>query len=157
MPGAALAGAVVIEGREASVPFAFQRAFERQQARAYSWDLWGAAFQRWLISKGRVVFEAALADPDSLADLLEPDAEGLCAFEEFVASDVWAEKRGQIRKNFRTPGLLRRHRLPARPSRRTSRTWRNGIRSSGSGSALRSGSCHNVWPVRAEQDGVPRR
>jgi hypothetical protein len=52
---------------------AFERAFQRQQRRAYSWDLWRAAhvlnggasddgfeyFQRWLISKGRKVFEAA--------------------------------------------------------------------------------------------------
>jgi hypothetical protein len=56
---------------------AFERAFHEQQRRAYSWDLWGAAyvmnggasddgfeyFQRWLISKGRDVFEAAIADP----------------------------------------------------------------------------------------------
>jgi hypothetical protein len=53
-------------------------------------------FQRWLISKGREVFEAAVADPDSLADLLAPDTEGPCEFEEFayVASEVWAEKTG---------------------------------------------------------------
>jgi hypothetical protein len=49
-----------------------------------------------------VVFEAATADPDSLADLLEPDAEGLCEFEEFayVASDVWAEKTGADPEEF---------------------------------------------------------
>ena len=56
--------------------------------RSYRWDLWGAAylirggcsddgfdyFRGWLIARGRVVFEAALADPDSLA--------GLCTGEE---------------------------------------------------------------------------
>lgn len=89
---------------------AFQRAFQREQARAYTWDLWGAAyvlnggasddgfeyFQRWLISKGREVFDAAAADPDSLADMLAPDAEGPCEFEAFayVAGEVWAEKTG---------------------------------------------------------------
>jgi Protein of unknown function (DUF4240) len=89
---------------------AFERAFQRQQRRAYSWDLWGAAhvlnggasddgfeyFQRWLISKGRKVFEAAIADPDSLADMLARDPLGPCEFEEFayVASKAWAEKTG---------------------------------------------------------------
>lgn len=54
--------------------------------RAYSWDLWGAAylmnggcsddgfmdFRGWLISRGRDVYERALADPDSLADVFDP-------------------------------------------------------------------------------------
>lgn len=58
--------------------------FDRQAARAYSIDLWGAAylinggasddgfyyFRCWLIGMGRGVFEAALADPDSLADVV---------------------------------------------------------------------------------------
>ncbi len=53
--------------------------------RAYSWDLWGAAylmnggcsddgfmdFRGWLISRGRDVYERALADPDSLADVFD--------------------------------------------------------------------------------------
>src|SRR5688572_27091927 len=69
---------------------AFEAAFQRAQQRAYSWDLWGAAylinggasddgfeyFRRWLISRGRAVFEAALADPEQLADMLAPDFEG---------------------------------------------------------------------------------
>lgn len=90
---------------------AFERAFHEQQRRAYSWDLWGAAyvinggasddgfeyFQRWLISKGRKVFEAALADPDSLATLITtPEPENLYDFELFayVAREVWEEKTG---------------------------------------------------------------
>jgi hypothetical protein len=89
---------------------AFERAFQQAQLRAYSWDLWGAAyvihggasddgfeyFQRWLISKGRKVFEAALADPDSLADMLDPDIQAPCEFEAFayVAGRVWGEKTG---------------------------------------------------------------
>jgi hypothetical protein len=89
---------------------AFQRAFNREQLRAYTWDLWGADyvihggasddgfeyFQRWLISKGRKIFDAAVAYPDSLADMLAPDIEGPCEFEEFayVAGKVWAEKTG---------------------------------------------------------------
>ncbi|MER6524481.1 DUF4240 domain-containing protein [Streptomyces sp. NPDC001508] len=63
----------------------FARHFESRYNRAYRWDLWGAAwvlldgasddafdfFRCWLIGQGRDVFEGALHDPDSLADLLE--------------------------------------------------------------------------------------
>jgi hypothetical protein len=89
---------------------AFERAFQREQLRAYTWKLWGAAyvinggasddgfeyFQRWLISKGREIFNAAVSDPDSLADILADDTQGPCEFEEFVyvASSVWQEKTG---------------------------------------------------------------
>jgi len=62
----------------------FSRHFESRYNRAYRWDLWGAAwvlldgvsddafdsFRCWLIGQGRDVFEGALHDPDSLADLL---------------------------------------------------------------------------------------
>jgi len=89
---------------------AFESAFQRQVHKAYRWDLWGAAyvicggasddgfeyFLRWLISKGFAVFDAALANPDSLADVLPPDVEGPADFEEFayVARQVWEEKTG---------------------------------------------------------------
>jgi hypothetical protein len=89
---------------------AFERAFHEQQRRAYSWDLWGAAyvmnggasddgfeyFQRWLISKGRDVFEAAIADPDSLATLIASDSTGEYEFEGFahIAGSIWREKTG---------------------------------------------------------------
>lgn len=90
---------------------AFEAAFSRQLNRANTWDLWGAAyvahggasddgfeyFRRWLISKGHVVFERALAKPDDLADLLVPDVEGVLEFEDFayVAGDVWTQKTGR--------------------------------------------------------------
>jgi hypothetical protein len=89
---------------------AFERAFHRAQRKAYTWDLWGAAyvihggagddgfeyFQRWLISRGRKVFEAAIVDPDSLADILPAGIREACEFEEFayVAGKVWGEKSG---------------------------------------------------------------
>ncbi len=58
---------------------------------AYSWDLWGAAyiifggcsddafmdFRSNLISMGRKIFEEALANPDSLADLPRTECESL--------------------------------------------------------------------------------
>jgi hypothetical protein len=63
----------------------FARHFEYRYNRAYRWDLWGAAwmlldgasddafdfFRCWLIGQGREVFEGAVHDPDSLADLLD--------------------------------------------------------------------------------------
>lgn len=65
--------------------------FDRLAARAYTVDLWGAAylinggasddgfyyFRCWLIGMGRKVYEAAVANPDSLADAVVPgiDAE----------------------------------------------------------------------------------
>ena len=89
---------------------AFELAFHREQLRAYTWDLWGAAyvinggasddgfeyFRRWLISRGRKVFESAVANPDSLASLIPADAHDLADFEGFayVAGRVWQEKTG---------------------------------------------------------------
>ena len=83
----------------------FDRILQQTMASSYSWDLWGAAyvinggasddgfeyFRRWLISRGRRVFEAALADPDSLADLLPAGLDGPLEYEDFayVAPEVW--------------------------------------------------------------------
>ena len=64
---------------------AWEMLWEERHGRAYRWDLWAAAyvlmggcsddafdyFRSWLIGQGRERFEAALADPDSLADLAE--------------------------------------------------------------------------------------
>ncbi|GKQ34485.1 DUF4240 domain-containing protein [Streptomyces sp. A012304] len=63
----------------------FARHFEARYNRAYTWDLWGAAwvlldgasddafdfFRCWLIGQGREVYEGAVHDPDSLAELLD--------------------------------------------------------------------------------------
>jgi hypothetical protein len=90
---------------------AFEEAFGRQLKRSYSWDLWGAAyvvhggasddgfeyFRRWLISKGRRIFERVVADPDSLADIVALVPGGPLEFESFgsVARRVWSEKTGR--------------------------------------------------------------
>lgn len=54
--------------------------------------------RRWLVSRGRAAYEAALADADSLAGLeLEPAGpEGYWEFEEFytVAGDIYVDKGG---------------------------------------------------------------
>ncbi|MFF2526802.1 DUF4240 domain-containing protein [Streptomyces liangshanensis] len=69
----------------------FARHFEARYNRAYHWDLWGAAavllggasddafdyFRCWLIGQGREIFEGALHDPDSLAELLDEFDEDL--------------------------------------------------------------------------------
>lgn len=89
----------------------FEKLFDDTMRNSYSWDLWGAAyvanggasddgfeyFRCWLISKGRRVFDAVSADPDSLAGLLAIGAGGDLEFEEFayVARDVWAAKTGR--------------------------------------------------------------
>jgi hypothetical protein len=63
----------------------FARHFESRYNRGYTWDLWGAAwvlldgvsddafdfFRCWLIGQGREVYEGAVHQPDSLADLLD--------------------------------------------------------------------------------------
>jgi hypothetical protein len=65
--------------------------FDRLAAQVYTVDLWGAAytinggasddgfycFRCWLIGMGRDIYETAIANPDSLADVVDPqiDAE----------------------------------------------------------------------------------
>jgi Protein of unknown function (DUF4240) len=76
---------------------------------AYRADVWGAAyimnggcsddgfeyFRGWLVTQGKAVFDAALADPDSLADAIDEEADQ----DEFEDQDilnlalrVWAEQ-----------------------------------------------------------------
>lgn len=88
----------------------FERAFQNELKRSFTWDLWGAAyvihggasddgfeyFQRWLIAQGRDVFEAAVKNPDDLAGIIPEGTSEPCEFEEFgyVAMDVWSKKTG---------------------------------------------------------------
>jgi hypothetical protein len=95
---------------------AFEQIFDQLTDRAYSWDLGGAAFlirggcsddsfsdfRRWLISMGRTVYERALADPESLADLelgadADVDGQVRVTFEEFgcVAARAYRAKVGK--------------------------------------------------------------
>ena len=87
---------------------AFDNDFHRASAAAYRWDLWGAAyvinggcsddgfmdFRSWLIAQGRAVYDAAMADPESLADHIKED---YATFEEFayVAVEVFEKKTGE--------------------------------------------------------------
>jgi len=83
----------------------FQNHYDQLIALSYRWDLWAAAyiinggcsddgfrsFRDWLISEGRAVFEKALKDPDTLADLPHVDPAELESFG-YVALDLHEEK-----------------------------------------------------------------
>ncbi len=85
----------------------FDRHVWQLMARSYTWELWGAAyvigggcsddgfdyFREWLILQGKVAFERALADADSLADVAEEEAEceGLLS----LASGTYEERTGK--------------------------------------------------------------
>ncbi|TPW06407.1 MAG: hypothetical protein FD125_259 [bacterium] len=100
-----------LEALSADDVVAFRNAFEAQLARAYTWDLWAVAyvvhggasddgfeyFRRWMVSRGRAVFERLLARPDDLPDLLVAEVDGVLEFEEilYVTDEVWAGKTGQ--------------------------------------------------------------
>jgi hypothetical protein len=82
----------------------FQHKYDELLARAFNWDLWGAAFlmnggcsddgfryfRDWLISEGEAAYEAALADPDSLADVDQDEDFELEAFG-YVAGEVYEQ------------------------------------------------------------------
>src|SRR5262245_30893478 len=83
----------------------FEMAFRRYLNQAYPCDLWGAAyvahggcsddgfeyFRRWLVSRGRGIYEPALVDADSLAQIeVRPGPDGVWQFEEiyYVANQI---------------------------------------------------------------------
>ena len=94
---------------------AFVHRFNELHDAAYSWDLWGAGyimnggcsddgfhyFRSWVISRGRQVYENALQDPDSLAEVVSPDEE---FFENepiaYMPVEVWGELTGQSPDEF---------------------------------------------------------
>lgn len=88
---------------------AFHLMFNRKMDDVYHWDLWAAGylmnggcsddgfayFRAWLISQGRRVYEAALRDPDSLAEVADPDRDDNEAEDLWgVAQEVYREKAG---------------------------------------------------------------
>ena len=84
----------------------FRDAYLRAHRAANHWDLWAAAylinggcsddgfsyFRDWLIAQGQDVYEAALEDPDSLADVLDEDTEA--EFEDFgyIVDEVYEDR-----------------------------------------------------------------
>jgi hypothetical protein len=88
----------------------FDKLFRAYWTRAYTWDLWGAAyiigggcsddgfmdFRGWLISKGEKVYENALKDAESLSRVVTEDDDD-CQYEgfQYVASQAWENKTGK--------------------------------------------------------------
>jgi Protein of unknown function (DUF4240) len=96
----------------------FQAHYDEQIRRSHRWDLWGAAeimhrewgcsddgfryFRDWLISEGRKIFENALANPDSLADLDPGELPELEPFG-YVATKLYRDKTsGELNRDFST-------------------------------------------------------
>ena len=87
----------------------FEHARREMDRRAYTWDLWGAAyviedgcsddcfrdFRAYLISLGPESYEAALRDPDSLADVVEDAEEGDWENADDVAPDAYETATGR--------------------------------------------------------------
>ena len=87
----------------------YQRFFYALDARALRADLWGAAyvinggcsedafdyFRAWLIGQGREVYENALANPDSLADVVDEDSEVEFEYLLYAAIEAYEEKTGE--------------------------------------------------------------
>lgn len=88
----------------------FDRILDDLRDAAYRWDLWGAAylinggcsydcfvyFGCWLIMQGQEVYANALNDPDSLADVIEPDfAKAECEPLLYVADSAYKQKTQQ--------------------------------------------------------------
>jgi hypothetical protein len=75
---------------------------------SYRWDLWAAAylinggasaegfdnFRGWLLTRGRTVWEAAVADPDSLADVVSAHLPSFLECEDMVC--VAVDAYGQV-------------------------------------------------------------
>src|SRR3982751_6054207 len=93
--GRATARRAAPTGRSSEDLQAFRRHYDARLVELYRWDIWGVGyalaggmsddafdyFCDWIISRGPVVFAAALKDPESLADVdgatEEPEAERL--------------------------------------------------------------------------------
>ena len=99
----------LLEARDAETVLAFDQLLRARMSQAYSWPLWGAAyvvfggcsddgfmdFRASLVFMGQSVFDAALEDPDSLAEQEDETLESL-AHEGllYVASEVYEAKSG---------------------------------------------------------------
>jgi len=85
----------------------FDEHFRSFLARAYTWELWAAAyiinggcsddcfeyFRGWLIAQGKDPFENALRDPQTLTPIANPDADGEPML--YVAQTVYESKTGK--------------------------------------------------------------
>ncbi len=91
----------LLSGQSAKEIQSFDDHFAAKRQQAYRWNLWGAAylinggcsddgfeyFRCWLIGQGREVFENALKNPDSLADVLSGDEDSVECKDLLYAAD----------------------------------------------------------------------
>lgn len=145
----------------------FSRHFESRYNRAYRWDLWGAAwvlldgasddafdfFRCWLIGQGREVFEGAMHDPDTLAELLDDFDEEIDGDGEelgYAADEAYEQLTGAVAPHSASRPPPPSPREP-RSSSRTSPSSRDAIPNCGSVSGRTDGpagpGCQGV-PVR---------
>lgn len=103
----ALTGLLVERGTEATLEA--DAAYDRVVAAAYGNRLWGAAyligggcsddgfdyFLGWLVAQGREVFERAVADPDSLADVVDENTTAECEDMLAAAWDAYEQLTGE--------------------------------------------------------------
>jgi len=101
----------------------FGKLFAEYWGRAYTWDLWAAAyilgggcsddgfldFRGWLISRGERVYKEALRDPETLAQVVNADAGDECQFEGFqhVAREAWQNKTRNLLGDFPVTEITR--------------------------------------------------
>lgn len=118
----------LLKGLSVAEIMAFDRIFRRFHSRADTWDLWAAAciigngctpaefaeFRNWLIASGQRVYENAMVDAQSLAEVLTP-LHGTVRLEEiaYAAENAWVEQTGRPFEEFTTDILP----LPASEAR----------------------------------------
>jgi hypothetical protein len=97
----------------------FDRLFTEFHQQAYTWPLWGAAyligggcsddgfmdFRGWLISRGKKVYDTALASPDSLAGVVGEDEETQVEGFQYLPRQAWAEVTGEDEDSFPEHGI----------------------------------------------------
>jgi hypothetical protein len=100
-----------------------------QYARSYDWGLWGAAyiifggcsddgfdyFRAWLVSRGREIYERALSDPESLADV---DLTGSEDGEAWMSPTMYV-----VHRRTGAYGYVAQDRHPPRPEEPTGEDW----------------------------------
>ena len=88
----------------------FERHMTELRSSSYTWNLWGAAylinggcsddgfdyFRGWLITQGKAVFEKALEEPDSLADLPDHEDDAECEDILYVANSAYEAVTGTV-------------------------------------------------------------
>lgn len=93
----------------------FDRIFRRFHSRADTWALWAAAciigngctpaefteFRNWLIARGQSVYENAIVDAQSLAEVITPQ-HGPARLEEiaYAAENAWVDQTGRAFEEF---------------------------------------------------------